>query len=243
LTTWLPNMAEAVRAGAFQHASVVIDFAAVDARTAAPLGAQLLSVAVTNQPFLSGMQRLAATRSGAPSQGDPPMTAPVPVLKLALTPGRNGRPGTLRLAAAPAPGAKPAWNQLPDAGAWATIVTRASADGVSSAAEAQKFLKALPESERDALGLSDAERATFLAGLLMVALAPKPEQPAQHAPEQHTHGLSKSAPLNATLCTGRNGVERAIVALRQHSPRFAAQSFEEQCGQASAALSQGLVIA
>jgi len=49
------------------------------------------------------------------------------------------------------------------------------------------------------------------------------------------------AKLDATSCAGRNSVERAITALRQHSPGFAKLGWDEQFTRASEAIRLGAV--
>ena len=54
-----------VKAGRYRWASVSIAFNAVDRETGEPIGAVLTSIALTNQPFLDGMQKLVASRVAA----------------------------------------------------------------------------------------------------------------------------------------------------------------------------------
>jgi hypothetical protein len=65
LTRWLEPARTYIKEERYKWASVSIVFDAVDARTAENLGAILTSVALTNQPFIEGMQALAADRAMA----------------------------------------------------------------------------------------------------------------------------------------------------------------------------------
>jgi hypothetical protein len=62
LTHWLEPAKTFVREGRYKWASVSVVFDAIDARTAVNIGPILTSVALTNQPFIEGMQKLAAER-------------------------------------------------------------------------------------------------------------------------------------------------------------------------------------
>lgn len=79
-TRWLEPARTYVLQGAYKWASVVVDFAATDPITGKPVGATLVSVALTNNPFVEGMvplvaaskhvARIAASRNGS-SQSAP----------------------------------------------------------------------------------------------------------------------------------------------------------------------------
>lgn len=60
LTKWLPTAREYVKAGAYKWASVAVVFNAVDSLSGVELGPVLTSIALTNMPFIEGMQELAA---------------------------------------------------------------------------------------------------------------------------------------------------------------------------------------
>lgn len=62
LTKWLEPARTYIKDGRYQWASVSVVFDAVDARTGENIGPLLTSVALTNQPFIEGMQKLAADR-------------------------------------------------------------------------------------------------------------------------------------------------------------------------------------
>jgi len=62
LTNWLEPAKSYVREGRYKWASVSVVFDAVDAKSAQNIGPILTSVALTNQPFIEGMQKLAAER-------------------------------------------------------------------------------------------------------------------------------------------------------------------------------------
>lgn len=62
LTRWLEPAKTYIREGRYQWASVSVVFDAIDPRTGQNIGALLTSVALTNTPFIEGMQRLSAER-------------------------------------------------------------------------------------------------------------------------------------------------------------------------------------
>ncbi|HEX2876214.1 MAG TPA: phage protease [Polyangiaceae bacterium] len=63
LTRWLEPARSYIKEGRYQWASVSVLFDAVDAITGVRVGPTLTSVAITNQPFIEGMQPLAASRN------------------------------------------------------------------------------------------------------------------------------------------------------------------------------------
>lgn len=65
LTKWLEPARSYIKEGRYQWASVSVVFDAVDARTGDVIGPLLTSVALTNQPFIEGMQQLAASKFAA----------------------------------------------------------------------------------------------------------------------------------------------------------------------------------
>jgi hypothetical protein len=62
LTRWLPTAAQYIRDGAYKWASVSCFLNAVDPKTGKTVGATITSIAITNTPFIQGMQQLAASR-------------------------------------------------------------------------------------------------------------------------------------------------------------------------------------
>jgi hypothetical protein len=64
LTEFLETAKEYISSGQYQWPSVSIVFDAVDPKTAENVGSVLTSVALTNQPFIQGMQRLVAKHDG-----------------------------------------------------------------------------------------------------------------------------------------------------------------------------------
>lgn len=64
-TRWLEPAKTYIKAGQYKWASVAVVLNAVDAQTGAQLGPMLTSVAITNRPFIEGMQSLAASRDRA----------------------------------------------------------------------------------------------------------------------------------------------------------------------------------
>ncbi len=64
LTRWLEPARSYIKNGQYKWASVVVDFAARDAETNEKLGPTLISVAITNNPFVEGMAPLIAAERG-----------------------------------------------------------------------------------------------------------------------------------------------------------------------------------
>lgn len=62
LTNWLEPARGYIQSGRYKWASVAVAFESIDPRSGANVGAVLTSVAMTNQPFIEGMQKLAAGR-------------------------------------------------------------------------------------------------------------------------------------------------------------------------------------
>ncbi|MCP4674355.1 MAG: hypothetical protein GY854_02320 [Deltaproteobacteria bacterium] len=62
LTRWLPLAREYIKSGQYKWASIAFVNEFEDPVTAEKQGATLISVAITNDPFIQGMQALAATR-------------------------------------------------------------------------------------------------------------------------------------------------------------------------------------
>jgi hypothetical protein len=248
-TRWLEPARTYIIEGRYQWSSVVVGFDCRDPESGANIGAVLESVAMTNNPFIEGMQRLAATRTGAPSQQQGNTMQPVQ-LKLAVTPPRGGRPGVMRLASNqndPIPD----WKAPPPEQLWSTIVDRAKkANSFQEAYGAGKWLAAQPEAQQ--LGLDNPDRLATLVSHLLKAMAwgSKPVG-TNDAPVTPIAGLSrKDAPpipkipkLDFTGQPGRNAVERAIRGLRASLPGFAERSWAEQCEQAGAAIRSGQVSA
>lgn len=63
LTKWLPTAREYIRNGQYRWASVSGGLKAKDAHTNEEIGAVLTSIAITNTPFIQGLQPLAAERT------------------------------------------------------------------------------------------------------------------------------------------------------------------------------------
>lgn len=61
LVEWLPQARQQILDGAYRYISPAIRFGGKDRVTGTPQGAKLTSAGLTNQPFLKGMQRLAAS--------------------------------------------------------------------------------------------------------------------------------------------------------------------------------------
>ncbi len=70
-TTFLEPARSYIKAGQYKWASVAVAFEAIDPLTGENIGAVLTSIALTNQPFIEGMQELiAAGRGGAKGSED-----------------------------------------------------------------------------------------------------------------------------------------------------------------------------
>ncbi len=59
---WTPRASELIRAGEYKFSSPVVSFESKDLKTNKPTGAQLVGVALTNQPFLDGQEPIQLTR-------------------------------------------------------------------------------------------------------------------------------------------------------------------------------------
>lgn len=71
LSKFLPQALAQIRSGAYRWTSVAVWTDAVDPVSGAALGAQLTSVALTNQPFVQGMAPIAASAKRAGEIGSP----------------------------------------------------------------------------------------------------------------------------------------------------------------------------
>lgn len=65
LVEWRPQAAAQIKAGEYRYISPAIRFGAKDRNSGEDIGAKLTSAGLTNQPFLKGMQALAAKDRGA----------------------------------------------------------------------------------------------------------------------------------------------------------------------------------
>lgn len=65
LTRFLDPARGYVKAGQYQWASVAVHFDSIDAVTGTNVGAVISSIALTNTPFIEGMQKLVASKNGA----------------------------------------------------------------------------------------------------------------------------------------------------------------------------------
>lgn len=98
LTKWLEPAKTYIKEGRYQWASVSVVFDAIDARTGTNIGPVLTSVALTNQPFIEGMQKLAAERY-LRSKGMYIEAAETPEKALDMIRGMLGMPETAEAAA------------------------------------------------------------------------------------------------------------------------------------------------
>jgi len=62
LTRWLEPAATYIKEGRYQGASVSMDLNAIDGESGERVGARVLSIAMTNDPFIEGMNKLVASR-------------------------------------------------------------------------------------------------------------------------------------------------------------------------------------
>jgi len=58
---WTPRAAQMIRDGEYAYCSPVVDFESIDRKSGDVIGAELLSVALTNNPFLDGQHKIALT--------------------------------------------------------------------------------------------------------------------------------------------------------------------------------------
>lgn len=65
LVEWTPRAAELIRAGEYRFCSPVVAFESRDRKSGKPCGAELLSIALTNNPFLDGQQPIRLTALAA----------------------------------------------------------------------------------------------------------------------------------------------------------------------------------
>ena len=70
LTEWLDTARNGIKAGNYAFLSPAIRFGAKDTITGKPVGARMTSVAITNQPFLTGLGQLRAAKMFGLSEGD-----------------------------------------------------------------------------------------------------------------------------------------------------------------------------
>lgn len=69
LTRWIEPAKTYIKNGQYKWASVAVALQAVDPRTGMDLGPVLTSIAITNTPFIEGMQSLAANKGAQPRAG------------------------------------------------------------------------------------------------------------------------------------------------------------------------------
>lgn len=62
---WTPRATQLIKAGEYRSCSPVVTFDRTDRRSGKPIGADLLSVALTNDPFLDGLHPVQLTRAAA----------------------------------------------------------------------------------------------------------------------------------------------------------------------------------
>lgn len=247
-TRWLEPARSYVKEGRYKWASVVVGFDVRDQISGANIGAVLESIALTNNPFIEGMQPLAASRHGVPSQhqGTKNMTK-----QLVLTPARGGRPATLRLATAAtsndiAEHGLPPWLGPENHSLMGELVKRArAANAFREVRGAAQWLLAQPEAAQLQIA-NDSYRLSVLSALLirqMNAGSRTPGSTPATWPAAVETKLSNTPVIDARMANGRNPVEKAVLAMRQADPLFASQSFEAQIQLAANALRTRAVVA
>ncbi len=267
LTSWLEPARSYILEGKYRWASVVVSFDCRDPKTNADIGARLDSIALTNSPFISGMVPLAASRGGVPVRQQ--TTGVTTMLSIKLPPGIKANSpeaqsharialSAIKLAAKAEVVTKgsPGDTNLtgPDFKAFENLTPSTQSDilnaarklgfnGGTNPATCLAWLKTLGADVVAELDLDDV-RAPLIVGRILTTLGAEsqptgtglsPVVPMVPSP------LSRQ-PLDATQQIGRNGTERAIAAMRAHSPRFAALSFAEQVHEASVAVQAGHVV-
>jgi len=258
LTSWTDDMAARIRAGEFAYASVVVQFDAVDPRSGANVGPMLESVAVTNTPFITDLQRLAASRNGgslAPSTKGNHMSA-----TLSRAPD-----GSIRLAApkaeigpnvghfADSAGDNPPLAYLPtlDGNRYQEILSAARTAGMTGATPETlaSWLRSQGSDVERELATADPHRMAMIVGSILRQLASE-SQPvgANHEPgvAPIPTELSRAGAIDArpTVVAGRSPCERAIVALRAaRGAGFTRLPWEDQCAIAAAEIRAGRVVA
>lgn len=164
---WTPRAAQMIRDGEYAFCSPVVDFESVDRKSGETVGAELLSVALTNNPFLDGQHKLMLTwvalnappppppqdDKKLPPPGQPPQQQPQSAEPKGppQQPPHPPRPDDKQMAAPPPPPGPP-----PPAAADPTAADAALGDG--SEADANAFLNALA----DAAGLDKAQTIAAL---------------------------------------------------------------------------------
>jgi hypothetical protein len=92
------------------------------------------------------------------------------------------------------------------------------------------------------LGLNDRHRCALLVGTLLRTLSNE-SRPVGADPATLPTIPTELSRLDARNQAGRNATERAVRAMRQHSPAFAAAGLDEQIALAGAAIRSGRVVA
>jgi len=143
--------------------------------------------------------------------------------------------------------AEPLWNgNVPniDSPKFQEVLSQARKAGLAGATAEQMsgWLQSLGADAKE-LGADDPKQLTFLVGSLLSALG-RESMPVP-IPNDLAPTLSRqpSTALDARNQAGRNATERAVRAMRQHSPGFAAAGFDEQIALASEAIRAGRVLA
>jgi hypothetical protein len=255
LTRWLEPARSYIQAGQYRWASVVVGFDCRDAKTGANIGAVLESVALTNNPFIEGMQPLvAASRHGGLS---PKKEQKMPNLQLTRQPN-----GSYLLSAAAEVGpstsgyssgaVNPPLNGLPN------LDQTFFQECLSAAKKIDGFQNQRPEDiaawlrsidTKDQLGLADRHRCAIIVGTLIKSVV------GISRPMGDDHGptpvvdllpteLSRKIDARPSVVAGRNPCERAIVALRAaRGAGFTSLSWDDQCAIAASEIRAGRVVA
>lgn len=87
LTRFLEPARSYVKAGQYKWSSVAATFNGIDPITGQSVGMVITSIALTNTPFIEGMEQLAASKRGTQVQAYPhPHTPPIETLRLSASP-------------------------------------------------------------------------------------------------------------------------------------------------------------
>lgn len=149
---WTARAAQMIRDGEYRFCSPVVDFDSVDRRQNKEIGAELLSVALTNNPFLDGQHPLQLTwvAAAAPVSEEEKRKQQLQQLLQSAEPTGAQQPKPQTELAAPPPQALPSDPSAADA-----------AQGTGSEADANAWLSAVA----DASGLDKAQTLAALIDL------------------------------------------------------------------------------
>lgn len=215
LTRWLEPARTYVKDGRYQWASVAVTFDAVNALTGKIMGAVLTSVALTNQPFIEGMNRLAASRQGQTVTAERGMnmyleSAETPERALEMIRGMLGLPETAEVAAVMV--------ELEKVRVWSATDSAPAGVDVEEIMGGLKTILNLPT-------LATAEDVFTEVEKLMQTLEPTPEVIAaalpKYLPGAPNHALALERATLA-MVPGARGLSRDVLYQKHVSPALAA---------------------